>query len=49
MYVNYVYIDIFLKNFNEKLKIVCGRLVENLMRGFEMFYDLENRILFGII
>lgn len=49
MYVNYVYIEIFLKNFIENLKIVCGRLVKNLMRGFELFYDLENKFLFGII
>lgn len=36
----------FVKNFNGKLKIICGLLVENLMRGFEMFYDLD-MILFG--
>lgn len=48
-HVNHVYTDIFLKNLNEKLKTVCGRLAENLMRGFEMPYDPENRILLGII
>lgn len=48
-YVNQVYTEIFLKNLNEKLKIVCGRLTENMMKGFEMPYDPENKILFGII
>lgn len=48
-HVNHVYTDIFLKNLSEKLKTVCGRLAENLMRGFEMPYDPENRILLGII
>lgn len=48
-HVNQVYTEIFLKNLNERLKTICGRLAENLMRGFEMPYDPENRILFGII
>lgn len=48
-HVNQVYTEIFLKNLNEKLKTICGRLAKNLMRGFEMPYDPENKILFGII
>lgn len=48
-HVNQVYTEIFLKNLNEELKIVCGRLTENLMRGFKMPYDSENDIWFGII
>lgn len=49
MHVNQVYTEIFLKNLNEKLKSVCRRLTKNLMRGFEMPYDPENEIWFGII
>lgn len=48
-HVNQVYTEIFLKNLNEKLKSVCRRLTKNLMRGFEMPYDPENEIWFGII
>lgn len=38
----------FVKNFNDKLKIICELLVENLMKGFKMFYDFDNIILKGI-
>lgn len=48
-HLNQVYTEIFLKNLDEKLKIVCGRLTENLMRGFKMPYDSEKIISFTII
>lgn len=48
-HVNHVYTEIFLKNLIENLKTVCGRLAKNLMRGFELPYDPENKLLFGII
>lgn len=38
----------FVKYFNDKLIIICGLLVENFMKGFKMFYDLDNIILKGI-
>lgn len=40
--------DIFVKNFDDKLKYICVEWLIDLMRGFKMFYDLDNLILVGL-
>lgn len=48
-HVNQIYKDIFVKNLNDKLKSICGPLAKHLMRGFQMPYDPDNKILKGIL
>lgn len=48
-HVNKIYMDRFVRNLHDKLKNICGELAKNLMKGFTMPYDPENKILFGII
>lgn len=41
--------DIFVKNIYDKLRKMGDKLVNNLMKGFMMFFDLENKILFVMV
>lgn len=41
--------DIFVKNIYDKLRKMGDKLVNNLMKGFMMFFDLENIIVFVMV
>lgn len=44
-----IYDDIFVKKLNAKLQNICGSLAENLLNGFKMPYDPENKIIKGVV
>lgn len=44
-----IYDDIFVKKLNAKLQNICGSFAENLMKGFKLPYDPENKIIKGIL
>lgn len=48
-HVNQIYMDMFVENLHYKLKTICGKLANNLMKGFTMPYDPEKKILFGMV
>lgn len=44
-----IYDDIFVKKLNKKLQNICGLLAKNLLKGFKMPYDPDNKILKGFL
>lgn len=48
-HVNQIYIDTFVKNLHDKLRKMGDELANNLMKGFTMPFDPENKILFAMV
>lgn len=48
-HVNHIFMDTFVKNIHDKLRKMGDKLANNLMKGFTMPFDPENKILFAMV
>lgn len=48
-HVNHIFMDTFVKNIHDKLRKMGDTLANNLMKGFTMPFDPENKILFAMV
>lgn len=49
MHVEQLYQDTVVRNLDEKLRKICGPLAEDLMKGFKVPFDIDNKIVKGVL